>query len=113
MIDAETLARLEAVKQAFLADLPQRRSRLEADWAQLLQATDAAAVYTGFYREVHSLSGAAGTFGFEELSRLARTLELELTDHADRGTLEHALQQPALAQTYGQVMHAIDAVLED
>ena len=60
-------AQFEALKAAFRQQLPPRVAELEAAWA----AGDA----TSTHRHAHKLAGTAGTFGVQEVSTAARTLE--------------------------------------
>ncbi|HLY75340.1 MAG TPA: hypothetical protein VKU80_14560 [Planctomycetota bacterium] len=66
---------LAKLKKKYAADLPQKVARVEeqvsaflaADWSQELCFTT--------YRQIHSLAGSAGTYGFGELGTTARTGE--------------------------------------
>lgn len=108
MTDPDVTARLEAVRQAYLADLPQRRARLVQGWERLQRDPQNGDSYTEFHREVHSLSGSAATFGCDGLSEIARAFEFELADHAEQGTLAQALNGESLQQRYIQLLNTLD-----
>lgn len=69
-------ARLQALRDDFAAQLPQRIAAIAQAW----QARGAAMPddLRELYRKVHSLSGAAGTFGMPELGEQARRVEDQL-----------------------------------
>ncbi len=82
MIDTERLSRrLARLRAEFLADLGRRRAVIAAAWGRLSQADGR----DDCLQAVHSLAGAAGTFGFDELHRQARALESGL-EGLPRGT---------------------------
>lgn len=64
-ISPATQQQFECLRQRFAAGLPAR-------WLDVSQAADAALLE----RQLHRLSGSAGSFGFERLGRLAREAEL-------------------------------------
>lgn len=85
--DQEALRRkLEAVHQTYLSRLPAKLAAIKADWAGLTEAEDPRARLRELHRELHSLVGSAGTFGYDRLSRQARLAERHIKDllEADR-----------------------------
>jgi HPt (histidine-containing phosphotransfer) domain-containing protein len=71
-------ARLDAVRAAFIADLPNRAAALRAVWDEARAHGWQPASHDEFHRLVHSLSGAGATFGCSDLSERARALEIRL-----------------------------------
>ncbi len=70
-------AQLEALRQNFIAQLPERLTALESalqSWRQGLGEAE----LVEFHRAAHSLTGAGATFGCDELSKVARALEQQL-----------------------------------
>lgn len=66
--------KLQALFEAFTKNLPNKIRRLETQWKNLEMQWDPQQ-FQDFYREVHSLCGSAGTYGYTELGKSARSLE--------------------------------------
>lgn len=75
-IPQDIQARLQALRDDFAAQLPQRIGAIEDAWLTRAAATPDA--LHELYRKVHSLAGAAGTFGMSDLSDQARRVEDDL-----------------------------------
>ncbi len=65
---------LEKLKGEYKAQLPQKISAIASDW-QSLTANWVQADMVKLHRNVHSLIGTSGTFGFTDISKTARKLE--------------------------------------
>jgi diguanylate cyclase (GGDEF)-like protein len=68
---------LKRLKDQYASQLPEKTKSLTDDWEQIRVAWNHELI-TRFHRNVHSLIGTSGTFGFSELSTLARELETVL-----------------------------------
>jgi len=68
---------LEKLKGEYKTQLPTKLETIASDWLLLTQhwQTD---VMVRLHRNVHSLIGTSGTFGFTDLSKIARILEEHL-----------------------------------
>ncbi|MEN3276751.1 MAG: hypothetical protein V7631_2541 [Massilia sp.] len=77
-IDAGFFARLTRANDAFRAGLPATLERLAVLHAGFDPAAPAAEVVAALQSQLHTLAGAAVTFGFRELGRGARALEQRL-----------------------------------
>jgi chemotaxis protein histidine kinase CheA len=66
---------LAKLKKKYAADLPQKVARVEEQVAAFLSAPWSEEVCFTTYRQIHSLAGSAGTYGFGELGTTARTGE--------------------------------------
>ena len=89
MVDeAQLEAQLAAIRDAFVADLPQRMGRIRAAWEAEVREGWEGDAWRELHREVHSLAGAGATFGCEALSRLSRALETHLGESIGGGTLD-------------------------
>lgn len=75
-IPQDIQARLQALRDDFAAQLPQRIGAIEHAWLTRADATPDE--LHELYRKVHSLAGAAGTFGMSDLSDQARRVEDDL-----------------------------------
>ena len=101
MVDEQSLqAKLEALRQNFIAQLPQRLALLESGLAKWRQAWDENEL-SEFHRTAHTLTGAGATFGCDELSQVARQLEQQLL------TPEQAKQLDVVESLLDKVRHAI------
>ncbi|MFV1872398.1 MAG: Hpt domain-containing protein [Oleiphilus sp.] len=77
-MDREALNKeIEALKQMYLLELPDQLNTIKVQAVQLDKSWDQK-LAKEIVKEVHVLSGAAGSFGFPELSTLAREVEREL-----------------------------------
>lgn len=77
MPDSATQKKLDALYQAYSKALPKKLMSIETLWQDQLQNWDLERLHD-FHREVHSLSGSSGTYGYLELSQKARELEIQL-----------------------------------
>lgn len=68
---------LKKLKSQYAQQLPQKISALIPEWESLQQEWTKEKA-TLFHRNIHSLIGTSGTFGFIELSKKARELETQL-----------------------------------
>lgn|GEM_PF-3023104 len=66
----------QALLQRFVARLVERKRAMGEAWYKVQSGADAGGnARNVLFHEVHSLSGSGATFGFEELSAVARRLE--------------------------------------
>lgn len=77
---ADFAAKMEALKRGFAEGIPGRLEEIGRLWEEALREGADPAVRSHLHRQVHSLAGAAGTFGFPALSAAARSLEFLLGD---------------------------------
>lgn len=67
--------KIRRLREKYLASLPQRMAEIEREWQQLVPpVTNEANSLKQIYLQAHSLTGSAGTFGVEEISKAARDL---------------------------------------
>lgn len=83
----EIAQQLALLKIEFASSLASRISQLIKDLTELHQQEDPAACLQDSFRQIHSLSGSAGTFGYHHLSDQARQLELILLEFVNQGSL--------------------------
>ena len=75
---------LEAVTNAFIAQLPLRADEIERQWFQVKREPANPQRWQDLYRLAHNLAGGGGTFGFSEITDAARiAADLLRTAHAD------------------------------
>jgi HPt (histidine-containing phosphotransfer) domain-containing protein len=75
--DIET--RLQQLRADYARRLPERLAQISVQWEALCQPASSGSVqYDGLIREFHTLAGSGASFGFPEVSRLARELEQSL-----------------------------------
>lgn len=77
---------LRELQSGFVGRLPARLSEIRASLDRLTENAGDAGVLETLHRQVHSLTGSAGTFGMPELSGAARSLESRLSEAIRRGT---------------------------
>ena len=98
MSDPAIAAKVALLAQAFLAKLPARLDQIDAAFALCRADMGNALQWQETYRLLHSLGGAAGTFGVAAVGLEARRIELLIQRHLDAGDWQEAhLQQIAQA----------------
>ena len=81
MPDVEDIQQqLATLRLEFAANLVVRVDQIIADLNTLADHSDPQSMQHDIFRQLHSLSGSAGTFGFYQLSEQSRQLELILKD---------------------------------
>lgn len=90
-------AKLRALQASFGEELPERLAGIERQW----QANQAGDDVAELHRLVHSLAGAAGTFGYRRLGEQARELELLILQH--KGNLNDARILPTIEQAIAEL----------
>lgn len=91
--DKELEEKLAEVRRGYIERLPERLHEIHEELKKT-QKGEVAAAQT-LHRQIHSLTGSLGTFGFDELSGLARLIERELKAIVDE---ELALEPAVLAK---------------
>jgi len=76
--DAGIRAHFRRLQENYAAKLPDKVSEMESLWENVLQNHDRTKQLTKLRRNVHSLTGSGTTFGLDEISEIARDLELTL-----------------------------------
>lgn len=106
MSDESLLAQMEALRQRFVAQLPERLRQIESALAELEQGGEAV---QRAHALMHSLAGSGATFGCADVGQVAREMEYALfpadgTDHSNDAAARDRL--PAL-------LAALRAAVED
>ncbi len=97
-LDAELLAQLDALRRQFAAGLPKRLDVIDSALASLRADASNHTALPALLTALHSLAGAAGTFGFGELGDAARAAEHRVAAWIAQGCTTDeldALQQQA------------------
>ena len=101
--------KLQALLAAFGTQLPERLAAIRHLWAEVQEHPNGEPQDSEFYRQIHSLAGSAGTFGYHQLGACARQLEQFLlqkkavaySDSDNIRTIDSALTQLELLATMG------------
>ncbi len=96
MVDGSRKAdKFRALQQKFMAQLPAKLTELQELWRAMQGNAiedDHESVHTLLQRQIHSLAGSAGTFGFTRLGKQACEVEALLkAAQYDNGLIENAL----------------------
>lgn len=90
---------LKKLRDQYAAQLPEKINLIVDDW-QTIKTTWEQTILTRLHRNVHSLIGTSGTFGFNALSRQARELETALKpfteatpDHHNLPDIYHLIEE--------------------
>lgn len=76
--EADLDATLKAIRDAYLARLPERLNAIDESLQQYEAQPGSATHFETLLRHMHSLAGSAGTFGLAELGMRATEIELML-----------------------------------
>lgn len=74
-MDSNVQKKLQELFLIYTKNLPLKIKKIEEHWLSLLQHWDKKE-FLVFHREVHSLCGSSGTYGYVELSKKARQMEI-------------------------------------
>lgn len=99
-MDTNVKDKLEELFISYKEKLPQKIQAIELRWLALTKNWDSKQ-FEVFHRDVHSLCGSAGTYGYLELSKQARQMEIFLKSIEDtkipspdqKETVEHFISQ--------------------
>ncbi len=87
--------RLQQMRDNYKQSLPNKKAELEASWAACMQASWQGECVAELKGLAHKLGGSAGLYGFDELGKAARALDLGLSMDAD--ALDKVCVAPILA----------------
>jgi diguanylate cyclase (GGDEF)-like protein len=85
-MDENTQKKLHDLFVLYSKSLPEKIHIIEMQWHAQLKQWDSTGFHN-FHRDVHSLCGSAGTYGYAELSKTARKMEILLKDILTKGKL--------------------------
>ncbi len=88
--DDAVQARVELLAKAFRSKLPARFEKMNAAFAQCTLDGQSDEHWTELHRLLHSLNGAAGTFGLAALGTEASVIEHQIKDRLAAGNWQAA-----------------------
>jgi len=86
--NAEIAAKLQALKETYLARMPQELESLQGLVGQLLDEETQQQALTQLNHKLHKLAGSAGSFGLTEFGKQAKQLELQAQKWVTEKNLE-------------------------
>lgn len=86
--NAEMANKLQALRDEYAARLPEQLQALQQEAAQLLEPERQATALQHLQRLLHRMAGSAGSFGFGELGKQAKQLELQVSHWLDAVPVE-------------------------
>jgi len=84
---------LQALFKSYAADLPAKIEEIDKLWKRVASGDDRLAL-TALYRALHSLAGSGETFGYPQLSKCAREMELTLEPYQASAAIPGEVIQP-------------------
>lgn len=99
--------KFHALQVAYAKKLPIKLAEIAKQW-ELLNADFDKQRFIDFHRAVHTLCGSAGTYGYSQLSQVARDLEIYLKQLLDYNAL-NAAQKSEIAHLLEKLQHAFTA----
>lgn len=93
-MDSKAKQKLQELFTLYAQRLPQKIEHIEHHWCDLLRNWDTNR-FKDFHREVHSLGGSAGTYGYDELGKTAKLMD---------SYLKTLLEQPSLSATHEETI---------
>ncbi len=110
MLDlGDTRKQLQQLRDEYSANLPQRLDIIESGLESLANPDCSFQDLSNVYREIHKISGSAGTFGFTQLTNQSRYMELLLKEHLDKGTIPDIKITSLLLESVEQIRQLVDA----
>lgn len=98
--------KLNALRQIYLDQLPERTQEIERIWMNLPSVDNKAGNFETLRNLIHRMSGSAGTYGFPDLSNAAKTLEYQLEDIDIKELTEYS------SPTHKQISSAIGEIID-
>ncbi len=98
--------KLDNLRKAYAAQLPDKISRIEKDWVALQGDPYNPEGTMALLRSAHTLNGSAASFGFKEVSSAARELESKLKTVVEKGCLASDLLEVPVALYVGKMRSA-------
>ena len=95
-MDENIQKKLDALFMAYRKNLPSKISGIEMQWQEQIQHWDAIKFET-LHRDVHSLCGSAGTYGYPGLGKAARQMEIFLKRLLGNATISRHDQETIAA----------------
>lgn len=92
-LDPELAAQLEALRKQFASGLPTRLDRIDAALAACRSDVSNLTALSALVTALHSLGGAAGIFGFDELGKQARAAEQQVVQWGEGRCAPEQLEQ--------------------
>lgn len=99
---------LRALRVSYATQLPEKIREIESVWSAL-QAKWDTAIFSDLHRMVHSLTGSGSTFGFAELSNVARILEESIKGIVALGVPATEVQRTELQRKINLLKHSSEA----
>lgn len=105
--DNELETKLRTLREAYLAQLPERLAAIQGARTTLRSATVVDEGLREFYRLVHGLTGSGATFGLQDISDSARTLEQQIKAVVDGSSPLDAAQWSAMDASLQRLREAV------
>lgn len=103
-------ARLAALRQEYLLQLPEKIRQLRQGWNRHLAGGENPSHLVALHRQAHSLAGSGATFGCEATSQAARRFEVFVKLLLDNGLEPSPAQQEQARAYLAAIENALDQV---
>lgn len=104
--------KLLAHRQAFVANLPEKLTKIEESWQLLVEKSWSTNTLSNLHRMVHSLSGSCGTFGLLQAGEMAHNTATLLVILSKQGTPATKQQQKKIQNSLKTLADAIQNSLQ-
>lgn len=104
---------LTALRLEYASSLKQRVEQIIEDLNSLSSHADPVTSLNDMFRQIHSLSGSAASFGYSRLSESCRQLELTLKEDVNRQTLPDDKNTKFLKQGLNKLLGLIARGADD
>lgn len=105
--NAEIAAKLQALKEAYLARLPEELALLKTLVAQMLDPAQQLQALTQLNHKLHKLAGSAGSFGLPDFGKQAKQLELQTHQWLTEKNFD-----PGKLRVFGVAVAGLEKLLE-
>ncbi|MDH5181475.1 MAG: response regulator [Gammaproteobacteria bacterium] len=96
--------RIAKLRESYLAELPGKLAALNQHWTKLKTSPNDAHIST-LHHAVHSLAGSGATFGIEQVSILARSIEQNLKFILDEKRLPTDAEVTSMEELFSQLLN--------
>ncbi|MBF0380735.1 MAG: EAL domain-containing protein [Magnetococcales bacterium] len=72
----KVLKKLLAISENWAKNLPDKIQEIQSNWSQIQEGNWDENLFNGFHRQVHTIAGSGGTFGYHEIGNKAREVEI-------------------------------------
>ncbi len=106
------LLQIAEIRSSYAACLPEKVNDIHDAWNHVLANKGQIEPLEQLHRFTHSLKGSAGTFGFKDISDLARLIDDHVKAFIDDGQAQGQQSESEISDLLNQLVASIEASVE-